>query len=107
MEPSIEAGLATLRRARTVTYRAFFGYLPVVGSVMFLIDLLGFDSSRAAPFVAFPYLGLVVTLAMREQFARCPRCNRFFYGGLFAVRWWDERCVHCGLSSGQPTISPG
>ncbi|MCU1341480.1 MAG: hypothetical protein JWN92_903 [Candidatus Acidoferrum typicum] len=88
-----EKDWAEFRRCNNVCLLVFLGYLPVVGSVAFLSEML-FHSHRAF-FVAFLLYGIIfVWASVRVRLLKCPRCRKVFsfYSPL------GRRCVHCGLS---------
>ena len=85
----------------------FLTYVPIGGSVAFLLGYLSGSEYVALAVCAAWMIGYVVTGAIAST-TRCPRC-----GNRFASKWWyhnpwTQRCLHCKLPlSGRSQGSAG
>lgn len=93
----IETKLAQIRRWRKQVWLIWFGALPIVVPIVFLLKSMGVDDGVAAPSVALPYMLLFAAAILRSALARCPRCGERFHSRALWGNAWTRSCLHCGL----------
>lgn len=85
------------RRYRRDLLLVFAGWIPFGACVAELSNSL-LHSYTPAFIAAFGYMLLFVSIGIRYQLFRCPRCGEWFAGTwLYSLSFLARRCVHCGL----------
>jgi len=103
-DPTVEQGLAAIRRRRAQMWAVFLGYLPVIGLTAIVIRRFSVeqDTEQAMLFVALLWMALFAITIIRAGWVRCPRCGKLFHQRvLWGVVTWSNpftrRCLNCQL----------
>ncbi len=96
-DPSLEAAWRDLNRRSTILWLLFFGYVPVMFLIVYVLnDLL----LQEAPFLAvgLAWMGAIAWAGGRMASFACPRCSRAFFENWYFFKPLRQNCAHCSLT---------
>lgn len=87
--------LRQIRFRRRCTWIIFFGYIPSMLIISYLISPF-ISSENIFIFCVIAYALILMVCSIYSFFSKCPRCNNVFsYKGFSNP--WNQRCLHCKL----------
>ena len=96
-EQKIAAGLAVLRKRQKHCWFTFFLGMPFM-VIVFVLDIVFLGDESIAFFVLIVFVAIWVSLALKLNYSRCPRCWEIFFTRQGKVNHFTEKCLHCGQS---------